>query len=449
VNITKEPVNDTHWKLIVNVSPDDYLNKVEEEIKTLSKKISMDGFRPGKVPSGIAKRQYGNSVLAEELNKMLNDSINNYIKENDLKILFQPLQYRVKEQLIDIYKPESYDFGFEVGLIPEFQLPDWNEKKFEMKVVVITEEMLDKEVERVQSVYGERSYPETSAEGDILTGIWQELNEQGEIKSEGIESASQFSLSLVKDETSKQLLMNLKKEEATDLNIQTAFDNDQELIIHNILRTDHHSAEHMSPRFRFTMQKITRIAKAELNLELFDKAYSIGTVQSVEALREKLKSELINEYKEYSLARLDQDVRSYLVKETSMNLPSDFIQKYLNANKEESQPEVNEEHMAHYAGEVKWELINDRIIRDQQIAATDADVLEKAKLDIANYYGGPSLFAGSESRLTEMAQKILKDEENAGRIRSGLLKKKVTDWLLSQIQTTDKEISYHEFFHHH
>ena len=192
MNVTEEQITTNHHRLLIDVKPEDYLSKVDEELKALSKRIQLDGFRKGKVPIGITRKFYGNAVLADELNKMVNDAANNFIKEKEWKLIGQPVPYKVKDQTIDIAQPDSYIFGFEAGVIPDFILPDLKSKNFTKEKVIVTEKMIDDEIERLKSVYGDRTYPEQSQETDALSGEWRELNENGEEKENGISSSSSF-----------------------------------------------------------------------------------------------------------------------------------------------------------------------------------------------------------------------------------------------------------------
>jgi len=188
VNITQEQVGENHLKLVVNLEPQDYLGKVDEEIKSMSKKITMDGFRPGKVPQGLLKKKYGDAVLAEELNKMISDSLSSYIKEKELKVFGDPIPVAVKDNRIDVRRPEAYSFGFELGLLPSFELPSLEAKIFSKKVLKITDEVIGEEMDRLRSRYGEREYPDVAGEEDILIGSFEELNEYGTVKEGGITS---------------------------------------------------------------------------------------------------------------------------------------------------------------------------------------------------------------------------------------------------------------------
>ncbi|MBX7107103.1 MAG: trigger factor [Chitinophagales bacterium] len=448
MNITQEQMNDNHLKLVVNVIPEDYATKLEGEIKSLSKKMNVNGFRPGKVPVGIAKKMYGNSVLAEQLDKLLNDSVLAYIREHDLKVLGQPIPYEVRQQQFDVNRLQAYDFGFELGLIPPFELPLIDGKTMDRHVLEISDEMITEEMERLRSIHGERSYPETVGLDDILYGEWKELDENGEIKDGGINATSSFNIKLVKDEVSRQLLTNLKKKESTDLSVKTAFDNNMELIIHNILKTDHHTAEHMHDRFRFSLINISHVEKAAADQDFFNKVYGEAVVHSEEEWKARVHSDLKQEYDKFANTRFERQIQDYLLAETSMNLPVDFLRKLINSNRQSDTEELNDAQIAQAMQQVKWDLIHDKLLRDNNISITPDEISARVKLDITNYYGGASAFENDPGALDRLANSLLNDEKYLARIQDQVMNDKIFEVLKSKITAVEKPVSEHEFFHH-
>ncbi len=445
MNIIPEQINDNHLKLVVNVEPDDYLNDVDEEIKSLSRKITMNGFRPGKVPVGLTKKFYGNSVLADHLDKLINSTLSNYIKEKDLQVLGQPLPYEVKHQQINVLRPEPYDFGFELGLIPVFELPDLEHITFEKKLLHVTDKMIEEEIDRLCAKYGERSNPDVIGDGDIVYGEWKELNDNGELKENGISSTSSFSIKLVKDDGSAQLLKKLSKNESVEINVRTAFSNDMELIIHSILKTDHNTAGQMNERFRFTLLNITHIDKAALHQQLFDLAFGKAEINSEDELRSRVKSDLENEYLKYTSSKLDRAIQEYLLNHTNMSLPVEFLRKLINSNKEGAE-DITEQQMNQHMNQVKWDLIHDRIVRENELSVAREELIDYIKLDILNYYKNE--MSEDEEALSRLVNSLLNDEKYVRRISDQVLNDKVFELLKSKISIEEKAVDLHEFYHH-
>lgn len=449
MNITQEQISENHLKVMLNIEPADYIGKVDEEIKSLSKKISIDGFRPGKVPQGLTKKLYGDAVLADELNKMISDSLTNYIKEHELKIFGEPLPVPDKKNHIDVRRPESFSFGFELGLLPNFEMPSIEAKTFTKKKLKISDQMVQEELDRLQSRLGEREYPEMIGEEDILVGNFEELTEDGGVKEGGINSPSSFSIKIIRDENVRQQLMNLKKEEAAALNIRSAFGNDEELIIHHILRTDHHKAGHMNDLFLFSLKNIVRIIKPELNQDFFDKVYGAGVVTSEEQMRERIKEKLEKEYHAFTNTKLDRDIQEYFLSETKMELPLDFLRRLMNNNRDEGKPEFNDQQFQGAANHFKWDLIFSRLAKEHQITPSEEEMKAEAKKDIIKYFGGDaSYFEQNPDSFDNIIASVLKDEKNAAEIHHRIVNEKLFALLRSKIKSEEQEVDEHEFFHH-
>lgn len=448
MNITQEIMNDNHLKLVVNVQPEDYTAKLTDEIKSLSKKISMKGFRPGKVPVSMTRKMYGNSVLAEHLDKLLNESVLTYIRENDLRVLGQPIPFEVRQQQFDVNNLQAYDFGFELGLIPPFELPELNGRAVERKVLLINDEMVQEEIERLRSIHGERSFPEKVGEEDILYGEWKELGADGELKEGGINSTSSFAMKLVKDDVSKQLLFQLGKKESTVIALKAAFGNDMELIIHNILKTDHHTADQMGEKFRFTLLNIHHVEKADVDQAFFDKTFGNDAVHNEEEMKERIKSDLSKEYSKYADTRFDRELQEMLISETAMNLPVDFLRKLIQSNKREGDAELDELQLAEALKQVKWDLIHDKVMRENKVVITKEELTGRARTDISNYYGGTDFFENNIAELDRLAETLLNDEKYAQRLQDQMLNDKIFELLKSKITVVEKPVDQHEFFHH-
>ena len=177
MEITTENLNDLHLKVNININPKDYLPKVEESIKTMGKKMNIPGFRPGHVPPGMVKKMYGNEALADELNKLIAESLDNYIKEKNLKILGQPMPVAdEKKQVVDIQSPSEYDFKFELGIHSDFQLPDLNAHEFSNYNVSIEEKTLEDEIEKLRVRYGNAIETEAIKNDSVLSIIFKEIN---------------------------------------------------------------------------------------------------------------------------------------------------------------------------------------------------------------------------------------------------------------------------------
>jgi trigger factor len=451
VNITRENISDLHLKLKVNVSTQDYLPTVEKGIKEAGKKMQMPGFRAGKVPASFAKKMYGNTVLAEELDKILNNSVNTYIKENELAIFGQPLPIETGLNKLDINEMIDYNFEFELGLVPPFEPVNIEGRTFNAQTTEVTEEMLNEEVEKVSFRFGTESDID-SIEDDmsIIVAQFDEL-ENGNIKEGGISSGTSFGLKVVKDETTKSKIKELKKEDTLDLNINTTFGNDHNLIVHTLLNIDHAKADAMNPEFRLTIKGLKRIEKAELNKEVFDKAYGEGKINSVDELKEKIKTQLEKEFERVSNVRVENDIHKVLLEETQLSFPEAFLKKWILANNKENK-EVNdipESEFKMILDRLKWDLIVDKLTKKYNIEIKIEDIRLAIRKEIEEKYFGGVADESMDALINSLIDSMLKEEKNIRRYTESALFDKVFAELRNHISLNTVSTNYHDFVHQH
>jgi trigger factor len=450
VNITTENFSTHHVKLNVHLQPEDYLEKVNEEIKTLSRKVNMPGFRPGKVPATVVKQMYGNSVLAEELNKIISESVDNYIKDHQWRVLGQPLPLETEQQNIDIKSPVEYSFGFDIGLIPEFDLAGLDGSHvFDKKKIKVDEKMIDDEIEKIQLRYGTNSEAESIGNEDVIQAEWDEMDGDA-VKENGIHATSSVGIKSIKNEDILAKVKALKKDESITFDINEAFENDHELIIHHILKIDHEAAEKMGNNFRMTIHGITHIEKTELNQELFDKLFGEKKVNSLEELRERIKEELEKEFGKISDRRLESDVQKYLLENTSIPLPEEFLKRWITSRSEkELSREEMEKEFPNIVTNVKWDLITDKIAKDNKIDISEDDLKGAVKEEFKNNYFNGQVDESMNETLDRIADNVLKEDRNRRRYADYVLNEKVFKTLGNTVKINEQEATADEFYHHH
>lgn len=448
MNITEEKREENHLNIIINLVPDDYLPKVNEGLKQLAKKVTIHGFRAGKAPVGMVKKNYGNEVLADELNKMVNDSLQNFLKEKQWNIFAQPVPYMVRNQNFDINNPEVLDFGFEIGLLPELNVADFSNQTFDLTKIDITEEMVLEEVEKLQMRHGSMITPETVTVDDIIVCDWNELNEAGEIKEGGVTANSSVAINKIKDQQIQSKVLESKIEDSINIDIQKTFGNDHELIVHHILNVDHHTADHMRNEFKLTIKNFNHINKAELNQELFDKSFGVNQIHSEDELKTRLKTELENAYSRASQSRLSISVRDWLIANTNLSLPEEYLKNYLvYVNEGKITPEQVESEMPYFITQLKWDLISGSLMKENGIDINDAELKQFVKQEFANEYFGGQL-QGMEDSIEKIADMVMNDEKNLKTYRDRLLNDKLFSALKEKIKIADKVVSQHDFMHH-
>ena len=451
MNISTENISALLQKVIVEVAPTDYLPKVDEGIKALGKKANIPGFRAGKIPAGYLKNLYGNDVLADELNRLVSESLDNHINSSKLKIFGQPLPYIIDQNRIDIKNPQTYKFGFEIGLIPEIDVDSvLTSHNFTMEIPAVEDKTVGEEIEKIQVRYGVVTHPEALADDDTFFGEWEEMDGDN-TKENGVKASSGVALKSVKDDATRKNIQALKEGESIVVDINKTFGNDSELIIHHILNTDHHTAEHMGSIFRMTVKSLNHVDKAELNQELFDKLFGNGNIKNEDELRARLKTELENEFRRIAEGRLMHNVRDYLTEHVKMELPVEFIEKLVRYNlKEEMSDEQLKGEMEYLLKQTRWDLISDKLTFDAGITINENDIREKIKQELRSQYFGGAVEEDEKmaNSLNGIADYFLKDEKNKKRYAELALNEKLTELLKSKIKTEEKQVSEHDFFHH-
>ncbi len=449
MNITKENLNDLHVQVNINIAPDDYLPKVEEAIKVYSKKLNMPGFRKGHVPLGMAKKMVGNEMLAEELNKLIGETLDNYIKEEKLQILGQPLPVEdMKKQQINIQSPSSYDFRFELGLVGDFQLPDLAAKEFLNYEVKPDEKTVLDEVEKLKVRYGTTEETDSIIKDSVLSIIFKELNDDESEKAGGIETTRRISIESFSNEAIKNKIMALKKGESMVIDLFDAYSNNEELIIHNILDINHDQAHGMSHTFKISIDGIFEVKKTELNQDLYNRLFGEGIVNNELELHEKIKEELSRSYKDAAHQKLLNDISTYLIDNTTINFPEDFLKKWiLSYNEKPVTAEQVENEFGQFTRQLKWDLITERISKENDIKIEGAELKAFAMQRLREHYFAGQVNEMVEQYLTQMADKMMTEEKSRRNYFNMLMEEKLFAELKKKANIQPREISYDEFIH--
>ena len=442
MNITKHDIDSLNAEIIISVTPTDYESRVSEGIKKVQRQANMPGFRPGKVPSGLIKKQYGTQILVDEINKLLNDSIYKYIEENKIEILGNPLP---KDQTsVDFANQKDFEFVYQLGLAPEFKVNLDSNNTFTYKTVKVDDELIDKYVKDVRRNYGQPLNPEVSGEKDVVFVDINELDETGAIKAGGIYKSTSVSYERVKNETAKSKLLGLKREDNVVINVndlyETALDKSVSLGI------DKEVAETTNCNLQLTVKNISRLEDAELNQELFDKVYGPGNINSVEEFRNKIREELGMMFSADSEKFLRTEVENNLTAKINLQLPDSFLKRWLAvANEKPVTEEEIEKDYPNYAKAMQWRLIENKIIKDNEIKVDGEEAKNEAKAFIRSEYARYGQ-TPTEDDLEKISKDILSKEKEAQRIFENIYSKKVLDLIKQKCTLNTIEVSYDEFF---
>ncbi len=442
MNISKKDINALTSELSITLAPTDYEAKVENAIKKVQKQAALPGFRPGKVPVGLIKKQHGKSILVDEINKILNEALYNYINDNKIEILGNPMPK--EDNSIDFENKTEWTFNYELGLTPQFDVKLDNSQSFIYNTVKIDDELVEKYLKDVKRNYGKPSNPEVAEGKDVLYIDIVELDADNNIVAGGVFKSTSIGIDRLKNDTAKSKLIGAKKEDKIIINANELYDSAVDKSIS--LGIDKEIAENFNSNLQLTVRNIARMEDAELNQELFDKLYGAGTINSLEEFKEKIKSELALMFAQDTDRKFIEGVEKSLVEKLNITLPDDFLKRWLMAVNEKplTKEQLDAEYPA-YAKSMQWKLIENKIIKNHSISVS----ADEAKEEASNYVRSQFARYGQmpeESEVSKIVAGILGKQEEAQKIFEGLYSKKVLDLIKTTCKLDTKEVSYNEFF---
>lgn len=442
MNISKHDIDSLNAEIKISVTPADYESRVSEGIKKVQRQANMPGFRPGKVPSGLIKKQYGTQILVDEINKLLNDTINNYIQENNIEILGNPLP---KDQTsVDFTNQKEFEFVYQLGLAPHFDINLDSSNTFIYKTVKVDDELVEKYLKDVRKNYGKPVNPDVAGEKDVVFVDINELDETGSIKAGGIYKSTSVSYERVKNEAAKARLLGVKRDDKIVLNINELYESALDKSVS--LGIDKEFAETADCNLQLTVRNISRLEDADLNQDLFNRIYGAGVINSEAEFIAKIREELGQMFRADSEKFLMSEVENKLLEKTNLQLPDTFLKRWLLAvNEKPITPEELEKDYPNYAKAMQWRLIENKIVKDNGITVAAEEATEEAKAFIKGEYARYGQMP-TEEDLEKISKDLLSKEKEAQRIFENLYSKKVLGLIKEKCTLQTQEVSYDEFF---
>lgn len=434
MNITKENVDALNAVVKVDIVADDYQDKVTKVLNDYRKKANIPGFRKGHVPMGMVKKQYGKSVMIDEVNKLLQDSLNKFITEEKLDILGNPLP-RVQDDFN--WDADTFSFEFELGLAPEFEVDLNPKKKITQYNVIATEELIDEEVKNIQTRYGKMSTLDEATEHANVTGTF--VNEEKEINKK-----STFLVNDLKGKKNEKKVIGAKVGDVIELDTKKLFEDDNKLQF--ALGISAEDAKDLDITVTFTVEEITKTEPADLDKELFDKLFADGSVNTVTELREKIKEDAEKQFQQQADQQLLNAVTEHLIENTKFDLPAEFLQKWLQTagEKELSAEDASAEYEKSEKG-LRYQLIESKIMKDNDIKVDYAELVEYAKGFIRSQMAQFGNLNPEEKELNDIAGRILQNQEEAQKLQAQLISQKLLTFFKENMKFKTKEVSYEDF----
>lgn len=439
MNITQESIDDLNALLKVQINQDDYQEKVNAVIQNYRKTASIPGFRKGKVPVGQIKKMHGKAILIEEVNKLIQEGIYNYITENKVEVLGNPLPL-TKD--VDWDHATNFDFEFEMGLSPQFEVKMTKKSKFDYLKIEADKKMLDHYTIDTAKRYGSMTHPEKSEKTDLMMGEFTQLDAEGNVLEGGIKHSASVALDVVTDKKAQKALTGLVQDDEVVIKITNKFSAD----LSHMLNISKEQAQELNSDFRFTVKSISRMTPAEMNQELFDKVFGKDAVKNEKEFKAKMKEEIEKSFVSESDNKLKNDVILHLIEKTKIELPDTFLKKWLvQTNEKGLTTEQVEEEYDQYSKSLKWQLIENKIIKDNELEVKHEDVIAHTKeMIIQNFaqYGQP---APDDKKLDEIAAQVLTNEEERKKVYNQLYDVKTLTLYKEKFMLKDKTVTYDEF----
>ncbi len=444
MGVTREDVSSNSAILRVKVTPADYEKKVATAIEKTRKQAKIPGFRPGHVPAALVKKQYGKSILADELNKVVNDFLNSFITENKIEILGNPIPFEKEEVKGDFNNPADFEFAFEIGITPEFKIDSTLKETFNYVSVKVDDELINKQVDDLRRRYGKLVASEKIGDTDLVMAQFTELNDDNTVKEGGIVHSSTISMEFVEDKKAKKELTGKKVGDKVVVNPAHVSKGGKDTAA--LLGIKEEDLTTISDKFELSVTEIRHMELAELNQELFDKLFGEGEVKSEEELKERVKADLDKMFSNDSDRLLTRAVYDKLIADTKIDLPSDFLKRWIQLSNEK--PITLEEIDAQFEGYekgMKWQLIQGHIFKANDLKLNHTDAIEYTKQLLVNQYAQYGIPAPEDKELTASAIQVLGNKDESARVYDMLAETKLTEFFKSTVKLKNKEVSYDEF----
>ncbi len=449
MEITQENVDSLNAIIKLQVKKEDYEPKIQQSLNQYRKKVDLKGFRKGNVPMGIIKKMYGNHIVADTINDLLNEKVNNYIVEKQLDVLGNPLPKHGQKFDIEINSLKDFDFEYEIGLSPAFDLDFLkNKPTLEREVIDIEKKLIDEELERVRKRYGKvEEVVGKMEDDDMLTLQFDELDEEGNVKADGISHSAPIALDMLKDNKIQKAVKSSKKGETVDItNLEKTFEKTKEELAKQILNLD--LTPETLPAVRATLTDVKRVIPAEINEEFLKTVYGPDTdVKDEAGIRAKIKEEVKAYFEKEEDKRLYNKLAETLIEKTEISLPDEFLKRWIQLTNEKpiSEEQIEKEYPA-FVKNLKWSLIVKKVSKENNVDVSMDEVKERTAEQVRQQmaqYGIPNM---PQEEMDKFVASMMAKRDHASQTRETLLEEKLFDYFKGQIKTKDKKVSLEEFY---
>lgn len=445
MDIQFEKIGKVSGEITINMVKADYEANVNKALKDLGKKVQMPGFRPGHVPASLVKKMYGVQAKADEVNKLLQDSLFDFIKTKKINMLGEPLGSD-KQTPQDIEKQDDFTFIFDIAIAPKFKAELGEDDTIDYYDIEVSDDTITKQLGAMQQQAGHPESVDTYEDRDILRGTLAELDENGQPKEDGIvvETASLMP-SYFQNDDQKKIFEGAKKNDVITFNPTMAY-NENEAELSSLFKIERDDVKEHTGDFSFQVNEISRFVPASLDQEFFDKVFGKDEVKSEDEARTKIKESINELQKNDSDYKFLLDVRAYAENKVgTLEFPDELLKKIMKANNKDKDDKFIEDNYAKSIEELKWSLIKDQLAKANKIKVNDKDVKEAA-IQAARFqfaqYGMNNI---PDEYLENYAQEMLKHQEQVNSLIERCVDQKLSEALKSVVKLNHKSISQEDF----
>lgn len=444
MNISFENPDKVNGLLTITVEEADYQASVEKTLKDYRKKANYPGFRPGMVPMGLIKKQFGASAKMDAINKLIGEQIYKYMQDNKIQMLGEPLPSE-KQEAQDLEKPAPYTFAFDIAVAPEFKIELNGHNKIDHYTITVDDALIDRQVDMFASRSGSYEKAESYEDNDMLKGDLRELDEQGNTKEGGVTvEAASIMPNYIKNEAQKALFNGAKLGDIITINPSEAYESEAEIA--SLLKVERDRVKDFKGDFSYQITDIQRYKKHPVDQELFDQMFGKDTVKDEKAFREKIAEGLKAQLAVDADYKFILDVRAYCEKKVEkLQFPDALLKRIMLNNNKDKGEEFVEKNYEQSVKELTWHLIKEQLVAANQIKVDDADVLNAAKETARVQFAQYGMNNVPDEYVENYAKEILKKRENVDGLVDRAVDIKLTDALKKVVKLNEKEISLDDF----
>ena len=445
MNITFENADKVNGLLTITIEQADYQEAVEKTLKNYRKKAQVPGFRPGMVPMGMIKKQYGTAVKMDEINRLMGDKLMAYIRENNIQMLGEPLASESQEPQ-DLSADGPFTFKFDIAVAPEFKAELTGKDKIDYYTIKIDDKLIDDQVQMYAQQAGEFQKAEVFSGNDTLTGDLRQLDADGNTLEGGITTESGMVMpAYIKDEAQRKLFDGCKPGDIITFNPKKAYpDNDAEVAA--LLKVQKDDVKDLESDFSYQVTEIRHFQPAEVNQQLFDRVFGEGSCQDEKAFRQKIQDSIQIQLTQNSDYKFLIDLRAYMEQKVGkLEFPEALLKRVMLQNNKDKGADFVEKNFEGSIKELAWHLIKEQLVAAQQIKVEEADLKAIAKEATRAQFAQYGMSNIPDDVLENYANEQLKKRENVDNFVDRAVDQKLVEAYKGIVKLNEKKVTFEEF----